>query len=199
MTIGDVPAISAAELAARMAVHRASWRDVWGLLVDSPSSAEIAGEVAEELRFVADIDATPIAVEADLEPTLTALRRSSGVVIVLYGFGPLDPEAWRRLDALREGFRETAGLVLLLRPADLETLQEHAPNFSSWLGGRVWRLSDEAHDLSREEVQTRLDALRAAYDLTDADVVTLAGSKKLPPEPEFAEWLILLGQGDLLR
>lgn len=44
----------------------------------------------------------------------------------------------------------------------------------------------------------RLEALRGWAARSDADVVRAAEQGTLPRDPEYAEWLVLLGRGDLL-
>ena len=72
-----------------------------------------------------------------------------------------------------------------------------APNVASWIGGSAWEL-EGPQGLAPAERESRLQALRAWARLTDEDVVHLAEAGNLPQEPEYAEWLILLGRGDLL-
>ena len=44
----------------------------------------------------------------------------------------------------------------------------------------------------------RLEALRSHYGLTDEQVLERAQAKTLDWEPQVAEWLVLLGRGDLI-
>jgi hypothetical protein len=85
-----------------------------------------------------------------------------------------------------------------MAPRDLERLQAYAPNLSSWLGGRVWRWSDEIPDAPAVDVEQRLSTLRRHFGKTDEEVLAAARDRTLPLDPEYAEWLILLGQGNLL-
>jgi hypothetical protein len=52
--------------------------------------------------------------------------------------------------------------------------------------------------LSPGEIEQRLAALRAWASCGDAEVIQLAETGQLPRDPEYAEWLTLLGRGDLL-
>lgn len=89
--------------------------------------------------------------------------------------------------------------VMPMRLTDLLALQDHAPNLSSWLGGRVWRLDESSAALSDHEIDERLGRLRDWSGRSDKEVLAMAREGTLPAEPEFAEWLVLLGQGGLLR
>lgn len=44
----------------------------------------------------------------------------------------------------------------------------------------------------------RLAALRAWASRSDQEVLDAARTGTLPPDPEYAEWLVLLGHGELL-
>jgi hypothetical protein len=52
--------------------------------------------------------------------------------------------------------------------------------------------------LSPSEIEQRLTALRAWAGRGDAEVIQLAETGQLPRDPEYAEWLTLLGRGELL-
>ena len=88
-------------------------------------------------------------------------------------------------------------LVLSRRSASL--LTRFAPNLASLLGGDLWIWHADASALSEADKQIRLDRLRAWSGLCDDEVVAQAKQKVLPTEPQFAEWLVLLGRGDLLE
>jgi hypothetical protein len=74
---------------------------------------------------------------------------------------------------------------------------EAAPNLASWLGGLVFSRQDPGERLAALR-QQRLASLRAWSSKTDEDVIRDAEAGTLPRDPEYAEWLVLLGRGDLL-
>jgi hypothetical protein len=186
------------ELAARVAAHGAVSGGVSALVTADDSSA-VANNLGDELAFIADRPAQTIAVDPAVEPTIATITAAGDAIAVLHEFSRLDGSAWTGLDELRNRLHRDAALVLVLSPRDLVALQEHAPNLSSWLGGRVWRLDESEAVLSTEDVEKRLQILRAAFAKTDAEVIDAARDGRLPAEPEFAEWLVLLSHGDLLR
>ena len=47
-------------------------------------------------------------------------------------------------------------------------------------------------------VLERLESLRQWSGMTDEEVITRAEQGTLPGDPPYAEWLVLLGRGDLL-
>jgi hypothetical protein len=85
---------------------------------------------------------------------------------------------------------------VLITPKDaVATYATHAPSFWSWVGASVWGHNPRAGVLDRE---ARLQSLREATGRTDAQVVELAEQGQLPADPIYAEWIALLGRGDLI-
>jgi hypothetical protein len=80
-----------------------------------------------------------------------------------------------------------------------KTLLNYAPNFASWLGSRIFRLILGVELLTTEERQARLSALREWSGKSDSEVIALAELHKLPSDPEYGEWLILLEREDLIE
>ncbi|HEX2686676.1 MAG TPA: hypothetical protein VHN14_08660, partial [Kofleriaceae bacterium] len=65
----------------------------------------------------------------------------------------------------------------------------------SWIGARCMKYDGSEGVMNKEE---RLRSLRDHFKLSDADVLEMAQRRALPDNVAFAEWLILLGRGDLL-
>jgi hypothetical protein len=70
---------------------------------------------------------------------------------------------------------------------DISRLLKNAPNLLSWIGGNIFRLEDDASEMSDTDKKARLRELSDHYDLTDEQVIEKAESGMLPPDPEFAE------------
>lgn len=51
--------------------------------------------------------------------------------------------------------------------------------------------------LTDDERQQRIWSFEDRYGLTSAEIIKRAEAGKLPPDPEYGEWLRLLGRGDL--
>lgn len=106
-------------------------------------------------------------------------------------------EDWRLLDRRRSTLAREGVTVFITTPASFTHVMRVAPNLVSWLAGLVFsHESADAHATGQREL--RLAALRAWGDKTDAEVVLAASEGRLPRDPEYAEWLVLLGRGDLL-
>lgn len=118
--------------------------------------------------------------------------------VVLTGLDDLDEASWTALDINRDGMARQGALLLWLSSEGVLGLCRHAPNLRSFIGGSIFHLGRDAGIMTEEERQRRLAELAAHYKLDNQQVIQLAEARTLPPEPEFVEWLVLLGRGDLL-
>jgi len=120
-------------------------------------------------------------------------------IVVVSGFQTLPDAEWEHLDQLRSPrlVREQPAL-LLMTPSDRERLMHFAPNMASFLGGQFFTFQEKAAELTEEEKATRLALLRTKFGQTEEQVIEMAVAHALPNEPGYAEWLVLLGRGDLL-
>jgi len=100
---------------------------------------------------------------------------------------------------LRSLLSRRHAVILLLTTPSIERLVRDAPNISSWIGSSVWALAQPHRDEVAASREKRLRDLRSWSSMSDGDVIRLAQEKSLPAEPEYVEWLILMGRGDLLE
>ena len=126
------------------------------------------------------------------------LHSPSDDTVILTGLDGFDEAAWTALDINRDGMARQGALVLWLSSEGILGLCRHAPNIRSFIGGSVFRLGPDGGSMTEEERQRRLADLAAHYKLDNEQVIRLAEARTLPPDPEFVEWLVLLGRGDLL-
>jgi len=56
-----------------------------------------------------------------------------------------------------------------------------------------------SHEMSPEDVEKRLVAMREHYEFSDEEIVAMATDGSLPPDPDYCEWLVLIGRSDLIR
>lgn len=107
---------------------------------------------------------------------------------------------WETLDRRRSELQRHEPLVFVTTPTSFDELARHAPHLASWLGSDVYaRPSDvERAQTAKQDAEARLAALRSLTGKSDVDVLQLAEKGTLPRDPEYAEWLVLLGRGDLL-
>lgn len=125
---------------------------------------------------------------------LPADPTASGIVIAT-ALDSLAAEAWRALDLARSRWTGGPTVVFVLGRAGWQDLCAEAPDLASWMRQKVWLWKPERDAI---DVDARLGSLRAHFGLTDAEVVAMAEAGDLPAEPAFAEWIALLGRGELL-
>ena len=104
---------------------------------------------------------------------------------------------WLVLDRRRSSLARGAVTVFVTSPPSFSSLMRVAPNLASWLGGNLFLREDPTARIEGRR-EHRLSALRSWSGKTDDEVVATASRGSLPRDPEYAEWLTLLGRGDLL-
>ena len=160
--------------------------------------------VVEELRQELGIqtDASLLVVERDdggITAVLEEVRTAAEPVILISGLDQWSDHDFTALDINRSRL-ETGAFVIFA--ADLETssrLLDRAPNLRSLVGGNIFLWTPDAALMAPAEIEERLRQLRDHYGKSDAEVVNEASEGTMSPEPQFVEWLILLGRGDLVR
>ena len=104
---------------------------------------------------------------------------------------------WALLDRRRSSLSHRGVLIFVTTPSSFEELMRSAPNLASWLGAQVFAYAQEGVEIAATR-ERRLEALRAWALKSDADVIRAAEEGTLSRDPEYAEWLVLLGRSDLL-
>jgi hypothetical protein len=171
----------------------------WSVLVTSPEQQQQAlTELEESIPIFIDEVVTVITITPDVEALIHAVQASEAYIL-LWQFDIWQPEQWQQFDYARSRFSHDNGGIILLTPNSAAQLQTYAPNFASWIGSRVYDLQLGLEILTEAESQQRLKALQQFTGKTDAEVIRLAETGQLPKDPEYGEWLVLLGRGDLLE
>lgn len=192
----DLPPIGQGELALRVARRPPGH---WLAVVTSPGGERHAAEaIAADLEGLTQRAAVIIAGEAAARDLAERLRQAPSPVALVAGLGRMTEAAWRQLDFARTRLPESRTVLLVLDAATLSRLVRFAPHLASWLEASTWSLEESRDTLSEGERAVRLLALRARWGLSDADVLSLPDRHPLRSEPDLAEWLVLLGRGDLL-
>jgi hypothetical protein len=117
---------------------------------------------------------------------------------VVTGLDDADAEGWRALDINRSGLARRGPVILWLSNAGVAALCRHAPNIKSFVGGSIIALSHHGAAMTPQERRERVADLESHYAMSSDEVTRMAKSGRLPGDPEFVEWLILLGRGDLV-
>lgn len=180
-----------ADFAARLL--EAAGTNIWYVAL-SPTGNEtaLANAIVEEANAIEAgfaVEAVAVAPEA----FISALRAPHRLVVAV-GLNGFDGPEWSALDSSRSRLSREGVTALVLSSASFGSLQAHAPNLASWIGGAVFQLA-AAPPRSPEQ---RLEQLRTWANLSDKEVIARAEKGTLQPDPYFAEWLVLLGRGDLL-
>lgn len=187
--------VTAGELALRVLASRGS-RAHFIYLVRPGEAGDASAEVDLELRTLDGELTLDTLHPPDAEGLLRgwAARKEDALLVEAEAF---QEEDWRLLDRRRSDLARDGVTVFLIDASSLEALMRGAPNLASWMGGNAFaREAEEASDDGWRS--QRLDALRAWSGLTDEAMLAEAAAGTLPRDPEYAEWLVLLGRGDLL-
>lgn len=166
-------------------------------------SPEIVGdqiqEFTKEVKLVLDASTRIFnAFPFDFDNLRNAVHAPNHDVLVVVGLEHLGKDEWGVLDVNRSALERPGPLILWLPISSVGALNANAPNIRSFIGGSIFALSDEGSFMTEQERANRIEELSASYNLSSKAVVEMAQRGTLPAEPDFAEWLVLLGRGDLL-
>jgi hypothetical protein len=126
------------------------------------------------------------------------LHHPSDDIVILGALSNLDAARWSSLDLMRSVMERRGPIVLWLSMTALSGLSEYAPNIRSFIGASVFLAGPDGGIMTEEERQKRLGQLVEHYKLSNEEIVRMAEAKSLPQDPQFIEWLVLLGRGDLV-
>jgi hypothetical protein len=129
---------------------------------------------------------------------ICGISEQAADAVLVHGLEAWGEEEWRALDLNRAELDRRGPIIFLLSADAVDRFFRYAPNLRSWLGGGLYEAASDPGLLSDAERQQRLQQLADQYQMTDEQVVEGAKRGTLPPAPEFAEWLVLLGQGELV-
>jgi hypothetical protein len=194
-------AVDTSKGAAEVADAAAMAPDTW-VVVTAPEASlqEARDELAEEIRFaVRDVDDGGVCTLMHAPDAaggfVDDLASSPLGIVLLTGLEGVDDDAIRLLDLQRNRLVGVASFVILTTDAGAERLAGLAPNLWSLVGPKAFRLD---RSVGRMDVEARLASMRDETGLDDDEVVRQAEAGNLPADPMYAEWLALLGRGDLL-
>jgi len=171
----------------------------WLLLVTSSTTTHpVSHRIQQELLIYDAAVVTPIHRPANADDLLEKFGSTAAGVLIVSGLDHFRPQDWQSVDHLRSRLARDEAVILVVGAKTAENIVNLAPNLASWIAGSSWFLDTHAEELSAEEKEARLEALRKWANLTDAEVIQQAEDGRLPSAPEFAEWLVLLDRGDLL-
>lgn len=169
--------------------------NAWLLIVSSADRIRLAAALSREIVDLGDESVVAVSVASPSELRETVRRPAR--ILVITGVDSFSEEDWRQVDANRSQYQRDGVTVLVLDEGAVGRIERMAPNLASWIGGNIWSLRNPL-PLDGAAAERRLDELRAWSGIGDAEVIRLAERGALPRDPPYAEWVVLLGRGDLL-
>lgn len=187
--------LGAGELASRLRseVGMGTW---FCVLAPETRLVSISNEIAQALS-AGKSKYTHILLNQNVKPLIDAPH---DVLVLVSGFSTLSDDEWRHLDELRSSrlVRHQPEL-LIMSPESRYKLARLAPNMASFIGGQFFTFQEDSGKLTEEEKTNRLEDLRNQFGKTDDEIIELARVGVALDEPAYAEWLVLLNRGDLLK
>lgn len=173
--------------------------NIWSALITSNSYIQqLVDDLQETLSIFAECEIGCFSANNETHVFVEQIIQATEDYLILWNFEQWNKNNWYELDCMRSSLMRKRGVVLILSADSAKTMFSYAPNIVSWLGSRVYSFLKDTELLSVEEIQERLATLREWSGLTDSQIIEMAETRTLPPEPEYAEWLVLLERGDLV-
>lgn len=196
MNFNDVQSVDLSEFAYLSTVNS----DYRVLIVPSPEFIElISYSLLEQINILGELKLKGILKIRNGEEVVAILKTSLESVIILSDLEQLSESDWQYIDVNRNSLQNNRMTIFILTLTSLEKMLVNSPNLASWIGGHIWRCDTVENFLTEEEINKRLIELRLWSNRSDEEVLQLAREHRLPTEPEYTEWLVLLGRGDLLE
>jgi len=194
----DLRPISLPEFSLRVATRPA--KGDWFVLATPPHQlAETQETLAADVEAFMQRAPKVTSTVENSRDLVRAIRASPDGVVLIGGLESFSDVEWRSVDLMRSRLEGDRTVVLLLSPKQLYLLVGSAPNLASWLTGGIWRLDEDVEQLSETERAGRLETLRTSTGMSDEDIIKGAQNGTLSREPQFTEWLLLLGRSDLIE
>ncbi len=190
-----LPELGAGELASRLRSEMGM--GTWFCIV---APEERLNDITQEIEHALRVGKTKY-VHLVLNGSAKPMRDAPPESIVLFtGFATFSDDEWHHLDELRSSrFVRHEPALLIMSPESRLKLARLAPNMASFLGGAFFGFDEQSGKLSEEERQRRLTDLQNQFEKTNEQMMAMASSGVALDEPEYAEWLVLLNRGDLLK
>jgi hypothetical protein len=180
----------------RRAIERTGGNSWLGLVVPDDRLASVVEQTAAGIASESEVDVFRVDAPRDAESLARSGRRAGIMVASLAEAWP--PGEWARLDVLRSRLSRDHRAVLVLSEAAARHVFREAPHFTRLFTGSVWDLAPDPDAMSDADRRERVASLEQWANLSTADMIARAEVKTLPPDPEYAEWLVLVGRSDLL-
>lgn len=167
------------------------------VVVELENREQVISELLDELN-AAELPNRRIRVVEDKDSWIAQMLAAPLDIVILDGFEHWSEKDWQEADYLRSRLSRPGPQVWILQLNCVNDLVRFAPNLASFIGGNVFAVDPEVGLLPKAEIATRLDQYRNHYGMTDEVLVEKASTRVLAWEPELAEWLTLIGRGELI-
>lgn len=191
----EFPLFGAGELASRF--RSESGTGTWICLIGPELRIEsVSSEIVDALEAI-HFSFRIIQLDRSVKPLIDA---PTDLPIVVTGFGTLSDEEWQHLDQLRSSrIIRNEPALLIMSPTSRQRLTRLAPNMASFVGGQFFEFQEDAGRLSEDERSNRLAELQLQFGMTNDQFLEMVETRAILDEPAYAEWLVLLNRGDLLK
>lgn len=174
--------------------------NTWSALITSNVDIQqLIDDLQEIITIFTECEVGCFSANQETRDLVQQITKATEDYLILGNFEKWDKNNWYEFDLNRSSLMRKRGVVLILSSESAKTMFFYAPNIASWLGSRVYSFLKDTELLSDEEIQERLATLREWSGLTDSQIIEMAQMGSLHPEPEYAEWLVLLNRGDLIE
>jgi hypothetical protein len=180
----------------RRAIERTGGNSWLALVVPDACIADVVEQVVDGIASESEIEVLRVDGPRDAAALAQAGRRAGILVASLADTWP--PGEWARLDVLRSRLSRDHRSVLVLSESAARHVFGEAPHFARLFTGSVWDLAPDPDQMSDADRLDRVASLERWASLSTADMIERARTRTLPPDPEYAEWLVLVGRSDLL-
>jgi hypothetical protein len=170
------------------------------VLITSPADRTLVSDLGQELEVQAGISLAVLDADGMTpDALLSQLRSPDAPVALVRGLDRWTDNDFASLDINRSRLETGTFLVFHLDPDTSARFLHMAPNLRSSIGASIFVAIPDTSNMSPQETAERLRELGEYYGMTDEQVIDRARDGTLPPDPAFAEWLVLLGKGDLVK
>ena len=193
----NINSISIDELLQRVASQPNG--NIWSVIVTVNSDKQdLVEELEETISIFTECEVGIISADNKVDNIVNEIQSASEYYLIIWNFETWDNHSWRKFDQMRSRLMKQRGVVLVLSETTVNKMFIDAPNIVSWIGSRVYELKENTEFLTEEERHGRLLELQQWSGYSNNKVVELAKYQQLPPDPEYGEWLVLLGREDLI-
>lgn len=183
----------AASIADAMALGLNAWMVI---IVDSEHLSSAVESLHQELDFHArelraSVGYLDVPQLLDSTPSWT---EEGPRALVIRGLESATIEQLARFDIDRGRFIDGPTVVLVTTPEGASRLALNAPNLWSWVGSQCFR----AVDPKAMDIESRIRSIRTELGISEEELVRRVEGRTIRLDPVLAEWLALIGRGDLI-